>query len=195
MSLNLSKGQQSSPLNLSKSGGTDKYYVGLGWPDKGIDLDVTALVLGADGNVLSNAHVLFYNQKNKAEGFADESLIHGGDNRTGAGPGDDEFIMVDLAAVDPRATEIAFVVTMHEVPSSVSFKDLGTAEPTFIHILENDKNGKEVLKYTLTDVAPEATCLQFGSLIKSDTGAWTFQAVGAGGVADLGGVLAQYGVK
>lgn len=196
MSLNLSKG---GSLNLSKASATTKFYIGLGWPEKTVqghtvDLDVTAIVCDASGNALSANHVLFYNQKNKAEGFADDSLVHGGDSRDGAGTGDDEFITIDTSKIDPRASEIAIIVTMHDAPSSTTFKDLGTTEPTFIHILENDKFGSEILKYVVTDVASDATCLQFGSLMKEADGSWRFEAVGQGGKADLLGVLRQYSV-
>lgn len=200
MGLNLSKGG-SAPLNLSKSGG-NKYYIGLGWPHKqvngkDIDLDVSALVLGADGQVLSNSHVLFYNQKNKAEGFADDSLIHGGDNRNGAGAGDDEYILIDLDNVDSRAEQITILVTMHEAPAQTTFKNLGegTSETTFIRICRGDKDGPEEIRYTLADIAADANSLQFGSLMRDPTAGWRFDAIGGGGVMDLGGALAQFGVK
>ncbi len=187
MSLNLSKG---GSINLSKTSASKTFYVGLGWPDVNIDLDVTALVLDASGNVLSNDHVCFYNQLNLADG----SVKHNGDNRSGSGPGDDESIQIDISKLDTRAEQVAIVVTIHEDPLK-TFKDLGTSEPTHIHILENDKTGKELAKYVVTDIAPDATCLQFGAVMKEPDGSWKFQAVGAGGVATLGEVLGQFGVK
>lgn len=197
MGLNLSKGQ-SAGLNLSKNGG-NVFYVGLGWPHikvagKDIDLDVTAIVCDAGGVALNEQHVLFYNQTvvNGADGKP--SLTHGGDNRTGAGAGDDESIIINLDNIDPRAAQIAVVVTMHEAPASTTFKDLGTAEPTFIRVCNTDGNGNEILRYTLGDVAADANCLQFGALMKDANGGWNFQAIGAGGVADLSGVLKQYGI-
>ena len=40
----------------------------------------------------------------------DGSIIHTGDNRTGAGEGDDEQIIVDLSGVPSEVSTIVFVV-------------------------------------------------------------------------------------
>lgn len=186
--LNLTKGQA---INLTKAApNSSVFYIGLAWPHvtPEIDLDVSAFVL-KDGLLLGASHVCFYNQL----ALADGSIKHNGDNRSGSAPGDDESIIIDTSKIDPNATEVAIVITMHEDPHR-SFKHLGTAEPTSIRVLTDDANGREIAKYIVTDIAPDATCLQFGSLMKQADGTWNFQAVGAGGVATLGEVISQYGL-
>ena len=56
-------------------------------------------------NTVSN--VIFFNNPNG------QGITLGGDNRTGAGAGDDERILIDLQAIDSNIAKIAFVVTIH----------------------------------------------------------------------------------
>lgn len=92
MAINLSKGGR---VSLSKEvPGLSKILVGLGWDanssDTGaeFDLDASAFLLGASGKVENDRNFVFYNNLTSAEG----SVVHMGDNRTGAGEGDDEVI-------------------------------------------------------------------------------------------------------
>ena len=52
----------------------------------------------------------FFNQLRSKDG----SVQHTGDNRTGAGDGDDESIVVDLNRVPAHVTTIIFVVTSYD---------------------------------------------------------------------------------
>lgn len=91
MSLNLSK--SSSAINLSKSKkGVTKYTVGLAWDEvngEAVDYDASAVTLD-HGKFVSLA---FYGEMIKA------GVTLSGDNRTGAGEGDDETINIDLSQV------------------------------------------------------------------------------------------------
>src|SRR5450755_3138180 len=89
MSISLVKGGN---LSLTKAapnlGAID---MGLGWDARtttGVtfDLDASALGVGEDGRVLSDQYFIFFNQKKSPEG----AIEHRGDNRDGAGAGDDE---------------------------------------------------------------------------------------------------------
>lgn len=113
MSINLAKGQK---INLSKeSNGLSQVMVGLGWDEvprntgflglfaskpQDIDCDAFAILLGYDGKVVNHATKLdeccvFFNNLRHWSG----SIVHQGDNLTGAGDGDDEQIFVDLQSV------------------------------------------------------------------------------------------------
>ena len=90
MAVNLSKGQK---VDLTKTNpGLSKLLVGLGWDvnkyDGGFDfdLDVSVFLLDANGKVTSDADFVFYGNLKHASG----SVEHRGDNRTGAGEGDDK---------------------------------------------------------------------------------------------------------
>jgi stress response protein SCP2 len=62
------------------------------------DLDAIAVLLGRDGKMIRNTDVVFYNQMQHPSGCATLT----GDNRTGAGDGDDEQIIVRLNSLASR---------------------------------------------------------------------------------------------
>ncbi|NJN47345.1 MAG: TerD family protein, partial [Candidatus Competibacteraceae bacterium] len=113
MGISLSKGGR---ISLSKEApDLKKVHVGLGWDERStdgseFDLDASAFMLNAGGKVRSDADFIFYNQLRSVEG----SVEHTGDNRSGAGEGDDEVVMVDLSLVPPEIQKIAFTVTIHD---------------------------------------------------------------------------------
>ena len=108
-SLNLSKGMT---LDLTKRNpGLSKIKAGLGWDvavagGSNFDLDVAALLCHG-GKIHSGNDVVFFNN------LSQPGVQLMGDNRTGAGDGDDEVINVDLSAVAPDVDKIVFIVTIY----------------------------------------------------------------------------------
>ena len=113
MSVNLTKGQK---VSLTKRGGGSLSLVrmGLGWDavkkrglfgsrSQSIDLDASALLFDAGGNLVD---AVWFRQLRSRDG----SVQHTGDNLTGAGEGDDESVIVDLARLSPAVTQIVFTV-------------------------------------------------------------------------------------
>ena len=89
--------------------------VGLGWDARAtdgtdFDLDASAFLLSENGKVRGEHDFIFYNQTRSPEG----SVEHTGDNRTGAGDGDDEAVRINLAQVPADVQKIAITVTIHE---------------------------------------------------------------------------------
>ena len=114
MPINLSKGQK---VSLTKENpGLKKIMVGLGWDvnafDSGadFDLDASAFLTGANGKCLTDQEFIFYGNLEHQSG----AVVHLGDNRTGAGEGDDEQIEVDLSLVPANIERIAFTVTIYD---------------------------------------------------------------------------------
>ncbi|MBW8901655.1 MAG: TerD family protein, partial [Massilia sp.] len=91
MAISLQKGGN---VNLSKEApGLSKMVVGLGWDVRStdgaaFDLDGAVFLLSNAGKVRSDADFVFYNNLKSVDG----SVVHSGDNRTGAGEGDDETV-------------------------------------------------------------------------------------------------------
>lgn len=188
MAFNLEKGGR---FNLSKEApGLAKLKLGLGWDanafDTGgsFDLDVSIFGLGANGKIVNNEHFIFYNQLQTGNG----SIIHKGDNKEGAGAGDDETILVDLSKLDPGVTEVSVIVTIHE--ADVRKQNFGQVRNSFIK-LYNDETGVILAQYNLEDDFSVETAVQFGSLFKKD-GNWQFKAVGAGFKKGLGDFVGIY---
>ncbi len=105
MGVNLAKG---SNVSLTKAApGLTAVYLGLGWDARttdgaSFDLDASALGVGTDGKIVEQGYFVFYNNKRSPDG----SIEHGGDSLTGEGSGDDERIVVNLAAVPPRSRRL-----------------------------------------------------------------------------------------
>ncbi|WP_312934979.1 TerD family protein [Pseudomonas sp.] len=189
MALSLSKGGN---LSLTKTDPSlTRIIVGLGWDPRAtdgteFDLDASAFLLKADGKVRSEADFIFYNQLKSTDG----SVEHTGDNRTGAGDGDDEVIKVDLSRVPADVEKIVFTVTIHDAEARrQSFGQVGGA---FIRIV-NETNGNEVVRYDLAEDASTETAMIFAELYRNN-GEWKFRAVGQGYAGGLKAVATSFGL-
>ncbi|CAM3294736.1 chemical-damaging agent resistance protein C [Pseudomonas floridensis] len=190
MALTLQKGGN---LSLSKTDPTlTNVLIGLGWDPRAtdgqdFDLDASAFLLGANGKVRSEADFIFYNQLKSADG----SVEHAGDNRTGAGDGDDEVVKVDLTRVPADVEKIVFVVTIHEADSRK--QNFGQVGGSFIRVV-NEKSSAEVVRYDLAEDASTETAMVFAELYRN-AGEWKFRAIGQGYAGGLKAVANSYGMN
>ena len=191
MAVSLQKGQK---VDLTKGNpNLSKIAVGLGWDtnkyDGGFDfdLDSAAFLLGANGKVLSDGDFVFYNNLKHASG----SVIHMGDNLTGAGEGDDEEIKVDLAAVPADIQKIDFTVTIHEADERK--QNFGQVSNAYIRILD-ETNNKELIRYDLGEDFSVETAVVVGELYRNN-GEWKFNAIGSGFSGGLAALGKNFGVN
>ncbi|BDQ27365.1 Tellurium resistance protein TerD [Helicobacter heilmannii] len=191
MSVSLVKGGR---VSLSKEKpGLSKIVVGLGWDvnntDTGADFDLDASVFltAGNGKVSDDANFVFYNNPKSKDG----AVVHTGDNRTGAGEGDDEQIKVDLAKVDSGVQEIHIVVTIHEADTRK--QNFGMVRHAFVRVVDESDN-QEILRYDLEEDFSVETALMFGRLYR-DGADWKFAAVGTGFKEGLAGFCKQFGVN
>ncbi len=181
--INLEKGQRVT-IELSK------FTIGLGWDtnqtDTGFDfdLDASAFILGENKKILADEYFVFYNNLKSPDG----SVEHTGDNLTGEGEGDDESIKIDLTHIDPRATEICFVVTIHQ--AAERRQNFGQVRNSFIRIY-NSETGEEIARYDLEEDFSVETAVEFGRLYKKN-GQWRFEAMGTGYKHGLDKFLEKY---
>ncbi len=190
MSVSLSKGGN---VSLAKADPTmTKVLVGLGWDPRAtdgqdFDLDASAFLLDSTGKVRGDNDFIFYNNLSDAA----QSVVHTGDNRTGAGDGDDESLKVDLTKIPAEVDKIAFTVTIHDAEARrQSFGQVGGA---FIRLV-NDATGVEVARYDLSEDASTETAMIFGELYRHNN-EWKFRAVGQGYAGGLKAMCAQYGIS
>ncbi|MEO6703006.1 MAG: TerD family protein [Jatrophihabitantaceae bacterium] len=189
MAVSLTKGAN---VSLSKEApGLTAVVVGLGWDARtttgtDFDLDASAILVKADGKVLSDKHFIFFNNKTSPEG----SVEHTGDNLTGEGDGDDESIKVNLAAVPAEADKIVFPVSIYDAESRS--QGFGQVRNAFIRIV-NQSGGAEITRYDLSEDASTETAMVFGELYRAGSD-WKFRAVGQGYASGLTGIARDYGV-
>lgn len=189
MPISLTKGGN---VNLSKEAPSmQRATIGLGWDARStdgspFDLDASAFMLNASDKVRADTDFIFYNQPKSSDG----SLEHRGDNRTGAGEGDDETLRVDLGRVPAEVQKIAFAATIHE--AEARRQNFGMVRRAYIRIL-NEADGQEIARYDLSEDASTEAAMIFGELYRQGSD-WKFRAVGQGFAGGLGPLAKNYGV-
>ena len=191
MTVSLSKGQK---VDLTKTNpGLTKVVVGLGWDtnkyDGGndFDLDSSVFLLGENGKVTTESDFVFYNNTNGGNG----SIVHTGDNRTGAGDGDDEQVKVNLAAVPANIQRIAFTITIHDADNRN--QNFGQVSNAYARIF-NEETGEELIRYDLGEDFSIETALVVGELYRHN-GDWKFSAIGSGYQGGLAALATDFGLQ
>lgn len=199
MSISLQKGQKVSLSKEAAAGGAglSRVIVGLGWDEakksggkllgslfgssgSAIDCDASAIML-RNGRFSAKEDLVFFNNLRHMTG----TVQHMGDNLPGAGAGDDEQIMIDLANVPAEYDRIVMVVTIYQAVQRK--QHFGMIQNAFIRIV-NAANNQEILRYNLTDNYSGMTAMIFGEVYRHN-GEWKFNAIGQGtndpGIAEL----------
>jgi tellurium resistance protein TerZ len=173
MSVTLQKGQK---VSLVKAGGGSliRVRMGLGWdaaPKKGffgsrpqtIDLDASCLLFDGLGNLTD---AVWFRQLRSKDG----SVLHTGDNTTGAGDGDDESIRVDLSGIPPQVSQLIFTV------NSFTGQDFTQIENAFCRLVD-ETTGQEIARYDLSGGGPHSA--QIMAKVSRDAQGWSMTAIGA----------------
>lgn len=190
MAVSLSKGGN---VSLSKEApGLTDVTVGLGWDARvtdgaEFDLDASVFITGENGKVLNDGSFVFYNNKKSPCG----NVEHLGDNRSGAGDGDDEQVAVNLASLAADAKKLAFAVTIHDAENRK--QSFGQVSNAYIRVL-NKADGKEIARFDLSEDASTETAMIFGELYRHGE-EWKFKAIGQGFAGGLAPLAASYGVN
>ncbi len=190
MAINLSKGERISLAKVAP--GLVEIFIGLGWDinatDTGEDFDIDASIFLLDSNekLISDQHFIFYNNKTSPD--PDQSIQQRGDNRTGAGEGDDEIIDVNLKTVPAEIAKMAITVTIHEADKRQ--QNFGQVNNAFVRIV-NCENEEEIIRYDLTEDFSVETALIMAELYRKD-GEWRMNAVGAGYEGGLEALVERY---
>ena len=182
MSVRLQKGQK---VSLTKeNAGLSQVLVGLGWdeaPQKrgffnlgkqaDIDCDASAVML-KNGKLGGNGDLVYFGNLQHRSG----TVQHLGDNLTGAGDGDDEQIIIDLANMPQQYDKIVIVVNIYDaVPRKQHF---GMIRNAFIRLVDGRTN-QEMCRFNLTEDYSGMTAMIFGEIYRYN-GEWKFSAVGQG---------------
>lgn len=191
MAVNLKKGQK---LDLTKGNkGLQKVLVGLGWDvnkydgTEDFDLDASVFLLGDNGKVAKDEDFVFYNNPRGANG----AVVHSGDNKTGAGEGDDERINISLADVPPSIDKMSFCITIHDAEERK--QTFGQVSNAYVRLLDEEKN-EELLRFDLGEDFSVETAVVAGELYRH-SGEWKFAAIGAGYQGGLEALCRDFGLQ
>lgn len=150
------------------------------------DLDAIAFLLDANGKVanlgrtarignrdigLYEGDIIYFNSLKHPSG----QIWLTGDNRTGAGEGDDEQIIVKLDSLPERYQKIVFVVSIYQ--GERNNQHFSMVDNAFIRAV--DARGKEITKYSLSgDSSLTGMCsMIFAEAYRKDKD-WKFRAIG-----------------
>jgi tellurium resistance protein TerD len=190
MSISLKKGER---ISLEKvSPGLEAVLVGLGWDvnltDSGgdFDLDASIFMLGSNEKIVSEKHFIFYNNPKSPD--SNSSVEYMGDNRTGAGEGEDEVILVNLTKVPNDVQKLVFTVTIYEADQRK--QNFGQVSNAFVRLVDV-KTKNEILRYDLAEDYSIETALIMAELYRKD-GTWRMSAVGSGYQGGLEALLNRY---
>ena len=175
MAVNLQTGQKIS-LEKEAGGALARVTMGLGWDvaksrgffgfgggkSESVDLDASC-VLFDDAN--RPVDVVWFRQLKSHDG----SILHTGDNRTGAGEGDDEQIIVDLRAVPANVKSLVFTV------NSFTGQDFARVQNAFCRLFDTN-SGKEIARYDLSVQGSHTA--QVMAKVYRHNGEWKMHAIG-----------------
>lgn len=189
-----------APLNLNKGDILDltkkvpslkNIIVGCGWSvntsgQDNYDLDISAFLLNANHRVVNaTTQVVYFNQMRQ------QGIFLEGDNLTGSGDGDDERIHVALEEIPSDIEEIIFNVNIYDARRKK--QTFGMIRNSYIRLLNEDNDEKELCKYQLKESASNSTALTFAKLFRTPDGGWSFEAIGEPLVVeDLNQLLLRY---
>lgn len=192
MAISLQKGQK---INLTKdNSGLSRVVVALGWdeaPRKGgffrkkpepIDCDASAIML-KNGRWADRDDLIYFGNLRHKSG----TVTHMGDNLTGAGDGDDEQIIVELARVPAEYDKVVIVVNIYQAYKRN--QQFGMISNAYIRLIDA-RNNSEMCRYNLTDNYQGMTAMIFGELYRHG-GEWKFTAIGQGTTDDGLATLAK----
>lgn len=178
------KAEHTASVNLTQvSPGLRKLIMGVGWDflpydGEALDVDLACFILGRDGMTREDQDFVFYNNPQGAA----LAVKHLGDNRTGAGDGDDEAIMIDLDSLSFDIWRIVFVVSIYQ--GEDRDQNFGKLRE-IVTRAENADSGAEIHRATIPgQQLAEATAVKIAELHR-DGVEWHFTP---GGEAVRGGL-------
>lgn len=188
----LQRGQQ---VNLTRLDPTLKrVMIGVGWDIIGFeaelpDLDASIFLLDKTEKTKADEDFIFYNNLKSADG----AVEHMGDNRTGAGDGDDENILIDLMSLSFEVLKIPFVISIYD--AAVKRQNFQSVRNCFLRII-NDETGIELMRFHLDkefQESPNATGVVVGFLERSGPN-WFFEGTGRMLENGLKEIATEYGI-
>lgn len=180
-------------INLTELDPTMKEMIaGLGWQFKGyegepLDLDVSIFLLDKNDLTREDDDFIFYNNTTGCGG----AVEHGGDNRIGAGEGDDETVRFKLSNIPFDIVSILFVITIYQ--GDEKGQDFSGVNSAYLRLF-NEQSSRELVRINIDEAElTGGTALKIAQLERVGP-KWEFQAVGElveGGLKEL---AEKYGI-
>jgi tellurium resistance protein TerD len=182
-------------INLTRRDpGLKRVLIGMGWDAKVFsdettpDLDVSLFLLNKDEMTRDNEDFVFYNNMETCDG----GVCHHGDNRTGAGDGDDENMSMTLSSIPFDVVKVQVVLSIYQGrEKEQSFSDV---ENIFFRIVNADTT-IELFRLELDKIvgAEESVAVKIGHFLREGPN-WFFEAEAIAVPRGLDECATEYGI-
>jgi tellurium resistance protein TerD len=197
MAINLQKGQR---ISLKKEApNLSRLMCGLGWDvieksgglmglfggGSEFDLDTSVLCLDRQDKLQDKSNLVYFGNLRHKSG----AITHLGDNLTGAGEGDDEQVLIELAQIPADISKLVFVINIYDcVKRKQEFSQIKNA---FVRLVDLGTN-REIARYSLSGQQYQGcTGLMLAEVYRHNE-EWKVLANGEGVRMDLGAIAQQY---
>lgn len=197
MAINLQKGQR---ISLKKEApNLSRLMCGLGWDvieksgglmglfggGSEFDLDTSVLCLDRQDKLQDKSNLVYFGNLRHKSG----AITHLGDNLTGAGEGDDEQVLIELAQIPADISKLVFVINIYDcVKRKQEFSQIKNA---FVRLVDLGTN-REIARYSLSGQQYQGcTGLMLAEVYRHNE-EWKVLANGEGVRMDLGVIAQQY---
>lgn len=151
-----------------------------------LELDASAIAVGADDRVLSDQHLVFFNNAQTPDGSV---AVHRPTEPIGSNEFGSSF-RVNLTDVPPAVAKVVFAVAIYDAAArGHSYADVERAH-IGVRVCENVT---EIGRFPMNRPGNTESAMIFGEVYKHG-GRWKFRAIGQGYASGLAGIAADYGV-
>lgn len=192
MTISLTKGQN---ISLTKDENASQILknltLGLGWDIRTtdgaeFDLDAVAFLVNESGKAYAEPEksVVYFKLTEQT------GIKHSGDNRTGAGDGDDETIQVQLEQLPAELKEVVLSAVIFG--GKENGQTFGQVNNAYIRLF-NPVDGKELCRFDLTEDYSANSVIDVAKLYRHN-GEWKFKALGEGRSETIEETFKRYGI-
>jgi len=199
----LRRGENTSLSGLAPD--TTRISVGVGWEldvaAGTLEADVFAVLLGADGQVLSDGHLVFYNNDASPEGTVRVTgPLEGGD------PGSDrQRLVIDLAGTPPEVERVLVAIAVYGAGEAAEeTRTLRDVRDLYLRVVADPADGTtdaatgapdgtELVRYTVELATTIENALVLGEVYRLGE-EWKVAATAQGYASGLRGVATEFGV-
>lgn len=178
---------------MAKDPTLHRVLIGVGWDLAAfdadvLDLDVSVFMLNKDRMTRIDEDFVFYNNKEDSE----KAIVHNGDNRTGAGDGDDETISIDLHGISYDIHQLQFVVSIYK--GVEKRQNISMIRNAYLRVVNAD-TGHELIRYQMDkDIQNHTETAVIVANIDREGPKWHFRPVGEFVEGGLGALARRYGL-
>ncbi len=153
------------------------------------DLDLIALLLNEEGKLISDQHVIFYNNYNNIY-YSPIKLSP--DSRTGghSKKGYDEYISIHLPEINGKVHSIVFAAIIYK--GIAQKQTFGIVKNAFMKIATNGDTKIDICQVDLSTEFPKNNAVEFGKLCRVNDNQWKFEQIGLGTNYGIAGLIDKY---